>query len=151
MVTHPGSLTVALPNDMRRAIIEQARREYPNEACAVIIGSAPATGGGVGLRYVPTRNEAASPLRFRVHADDLYRLSVEADDRDEMFWAIVHSHTHSPARPSPTDVGQARSYPDALWILVSLAEAEADPASGEPGIRAWQIIDGEVFEVGLTA
>ncbi len=79
-----------------------------------------------------------------------YRLSIEADDRDEVFWAIVHSHTHSPARPSPTDIGQARSYPDALWILVSLAEAEADPATGEPGIRAWQIIDGELFEVGLT-
>jgi [CysO sulfur-carrier protein]-S-L-cysteine hydrolase len=143
-------MVIALSGEMRRAMIDQARREYPNEACAVIVGSAPAAAGGMALRYVPTRNEAASPLRFRVHADDLYRLSVEADDRDEVFWAIVHSHTHSPARPSATDLGQARSYPDALWILVSLAATEADPATGEPGIRAWQVVDGAAHELELA-
>jgi [CysO sulfur-carrier protein]-S-L-cysteine hydrolase len=143
-------MVIALSGEMRRAMIDQARREYPNEACAVIVGSAPAAAGGLALRYVPTRNEAASPLRFRVHADDLYRLSVEADDRDEVFWAIVHSHTHSPARPSATDLGQARSYPDALWILVSLAATEADPATGEPGIRAWQVVDGAAHELELA-
>ena len=150
-MTQPGSLTIALPGEMRRAMVEQARGEYPNEACGVIIGSAAAATGGVARRYVPTRNEAASPFRFRVHADDLYRLSIEADDRDEVFWAIVHSHTHSPARPSPTDIGQARSYPDALWILLSLDAAEADPETGEPAIRAWRIVDGEALELSLTS
>ena len=54
----------------------------------------------------------------------------------------------SAARPSPTDIGLA-FYPDALYVLCSLAEAEADPATGEPGVRAWRIVDGEVFEVAL--
>ena len=66
-----------------------------------------------------------------------------------MFWGIVHSHTHTPAVPSPTDVGLA-FYPDALYLLVSLADDQADPATGEPGVRAWRILGGEVFEVALT-
>lgn len=149
MVSQPGPASVVLPDEMRAAIIEHARAEYPNEACGVIIGSAYASAGGRALRFVPTRNEAASPLRYRVDAADLLRLTIDADDRDEAFWAIVHSHTHTQARPSPTDVGQAWSYPDALYVLVSLAESEADPATGEPGIRAWRILDGQVFEVAL--
>ena len=52
------------------------------------------------------------------------------------------------ARPSPTDVGLA-FYPDALYVLVSLGEDEADPVTGEPSIRAWRIVDGAVHEVGL--
>ena len=61
----------------------------------------------------------------------------------------MHSHTHTPAVPSPTDVGLA-FYPDALYVLVSLSEDEADPATGDPSVRAWRILDGEVTEVPLT-
>jgi hypothetical protein len=50
--------------------------------------------------------------------------------------------------PSPTDVGLA-FYPDSLYLLVSLADAEADPLTGEPSVRAWRILDGEVAEVDL--
>ncbi len=149
MVSRPGPASVVLPDEMRAAIIAHARGDYPNEACGVIIGSAYAPAGGRALRFVPTRNEAASPLRYRVDGADLYRLTVEADDRDEAFWAIVHSHTHTEARPSPTDVRQAEAYPDALYILVSLDPDEADPESGEPGIRAWRIVADEMFEVAL--
>ena len=149
MVTHPGPASTILSQAIRDAIVEHARRDYPNEACGVILGSAFAADGGQPLRFVPTRNEAASPLRYRVDGADLYRLTVEADDRDEAFWAIVHSHTHTEARPSPTDVRQAEAYPDALYILVSLDPDAADPESGGPGIRAWRIVAGEMFEVAL--
>ena len=70
------------------------------------------------------------------------------DDAGEAIWAIVHSHVRSSARPSPTDVGLA-FYPDALYLLVSLDADEADPASGAESVRAWRIVDGQVFEVGL--
>ena len=149
MVNGPGPASVVLPDEMRAAIIEHARHDYPNEACGVIVGSGYAPAGGRALRFVPTRNEAASPLRYRVDGAELLRLTIETDDRDDAFWAIVHSHTHTEARPSPTDVQQAESYPDALYILVSLDDDEADPATGEPGIRAWRIVAGEVFEVAL--
>ena len=148
--THPGPASVALPAAIREAIVAQARAEYPNEACGLVIGDAPAAASGHAGRYVPTRNKAASPSRYEIDPQDLYRLTVETDDADEVFWAIVHSHTHSPAAPSPTDIGLA-FYPDALYVLVSLSEDEADPATGQPGIRAWRIVDGGIHEVALTS
>ena len=107
---------------------------------------------GKGIR--PTRsslprNRAASPYRYELHPEDLLRLTIATDEADELFWAIVHSHTYSPAVPSPTDVGLA-FYPEALYVLVSLDGDHADPATGEPGIRGWRIVDGAAHEVMLT-
>ena len=103
----------------------------------------------MALRFEATRNKAASPYRYEIHPEDLLRLTVATDDADEVFWAIVHSHTHTPAVPSPTDVGLA-FYPESLYVLVSLSEDEEDAATGEPSVRAWRILDGEVTEVPLT-
>jgi proteasome lid subunit RPN8/RPN11 len=138
-----------LPSAIRRAIIEHARADDPNESCGLIVGDRPAAEGGRPLRYAPARNRAGSPYRYEIHPDDLYALTIATDDADETFWAIVHSHTHTPAVPSPTDIGLA-FYPDALYVLVSLAPDQADPVSGEPGVRAWRIVDGAIHEVRLA-
>ncbi len=145
---HPGPVEAALPAQVRDAMVAHARAGYPNEACGIVVGDRPAAEGGRALRFEPTRNAVASPYRYEVHPDDLLRLTLQTEDADEVFWAIVHSHVRSAARPSPTDIGAAR-YPDALYILVSLSEAAADPATGEPSVRAWRIVDGVVFEVAL--
>jgi [CysO sulfur-carrier protein]-S-L-cysteine hydrolase len=144
---HPGPASVRLPKGMADAIVAQATAEYPNEACGIVIGSGPVADGGVALRYVACRNEAASPYRYTIDSQEALRLSIEADDAGEEFWAIVHSHVRSPAAPSPTDIGLA-FWPDALYILVSLAEEHAQPG-GEPSLRAWRIRDGASFEVAL--
>jgi len=141
-------LEVGLPAAIRSALVAHAQTEYPNEACGLIVGDRSAADGGSALRYVPTRNKAASPYRYEIDPADLLRLTIETDDADEVFWAIVHSHTHTPAVPSPTDVGLAL-YPDALYVLVSLSADEADPLTGEPGVRAWRIVAGDVHEVAL--
>jgi hypothetical protein len=52
--------------------------------------------------------------------------------------------------PSPTDIGLAL-YPDALYLLVSLDDREADPTTGARSVRAWRIVGGEIHEVGLTS
>ncbi len=145
---HPGPTEVDLPTPIREAIVAQARAEYPNEACGLIVGDASAAGGGRALRYIPTRNRLASPSRYEIDPQELLRLTIETDDADEVFWGIVHSHTHTPAVPSPTDIGLA-FYPDALYLLVSLSGAEADPRTGVPSLRAWRIVDGAIHEVGL--
>lgn len=129
-------------------MIDGAREAYPNESCGLILGDGMAAGGGRALRFVPTRNAAASPYRYEIHPDDLYRLSLESDDADQVFWGIVHSHTHTQAVPSPTDVGLAL-YPDALYLLVSLSSDEAHPMTGTPSVRAWRIVDGATYEVAL--
>ncbi|MFL5689939.1 MAG: Mov34/MPN/PAD-1 family protein [Chloroflexota bacterium] len=143
----PGPAAGFVPPSIREAIAAQARAEYPNEACGLIVGDAPAADGGVALEYIPTRNKAASPYRYEIEPADLLRLTIETDDADQVFWGIVHSHTHTPAVPSPTDIGLA-FYPESLYILVSLSEDEAGP-EGEPSLRAWRIFDGQVFEVAV--
>ena len=138
---HAGPSGVHGPAPMLGAIVDQARAEAPLEACGLIVGTAPAAAGGVPLRFVACRNALASRSRFSVHPDDLYRVTIEADDAGAVVWGIVHSHPHSPAVPSSTDTGLAL-YPDAVHLLVSLAAAE-------PEIRAWRIVDGVAAELRL--
>jgi [CysO sulfur-carrier protein]-S-L-cysteine hydrolase len=137
----PGPASVELSADVVQALIDHARAEYPNEMCGVIVGDRAAAEGGIPLRWEPTRNRAASPLRYEIHPDDLLRLTIETENAGDEFWAIVHSHTHSPPRPSPTDVGLA-FYPDAIYLLVSLADAE-------PAVATWRIVGGEIHPVEL--
>lgn len=145
---HPGPSRASLPASIRDAIVAHARAAVPNEACGIVVGDRPAADGGVATRWVPLRNALASPYRYAIDPDDLLRLTIETDDADEVFWAIVHSHVASPARPSPTDLRESH-YPDALYLLVTLAPAEAAPDEG-PGVRAWRIVDGGVHEVQLA-
>ncbi len=146
---HPGPASIALPDAIRDSIIDHARSAVPNEACGLIVGNRPAAEGGHALRWIPTRNRAASPYLYEIDSEDLLRATIDTDDADEVFWAIVHSHVASPARPSPTDIRQA-FYPDALYMLVTLHPDEADPVTGLAGVRAWRILDGQVHEVAIS-
>ena len=146
---HPGPLEVSVSGEIRDGIVDHARREVPNEACGIIVGDRAAVDGGRALRWVPLRNQLASPYRYAIDPDDLLRLTIGTDDADEVFWAIVHSHVASPARPSPTDVREAH-YPEALYLLVSLDAAEANAATGAESVRAWRIVEGGVHEVELS-
>jgi proteasome lid subunit RPN8/RPN11 len=146
---HSGPASIELPDAIREQIVAAARADYPDEMAGLVVGDAPAADGGRALRFEPVRNKAASPYRYEIHPDDLLRLTIATDDAGEVFWGIVHSHTHTPAVPSPTDVGLA-FYPDALYLLVSLSDTEADPATGAPSLRAWRIVDGAVHEVAIS-
>jgi proteasome lid subunit RPN8/RPN11 len=138
---HPGPASARLPAALVETIVMHARSEYPNEACGLVIGDRAAAEGGTALRFIPARNAAASPYRYEIDSDDLLRLTIATDEADEVFWAIVHSHVRSPAYPSPTDVGLA-FYPDALYLLVSLA-------APEPALGAFRIVDGTIHPVEL--
>lgn len=146
---HPGPASVSLPAAIHDRIVAHARAAEPDEACGIVVGDRPAVGGGRALRWVPLRNALASPVRYSIDPDDLLRLTIETDDADEVFWAIVHSHVASPARPSPTDLRESH-YPDSLHILVSLAPLEVDAATGQPSLRGWRIVEGGVHEVALS-
>lgn len=150
----PGPERVTIAAGIVQAMLDHAHAEYPNEACGLVLGDGPAADGGRALRFETARNAAASPYRYELDSNDLLRLTMEADDADEMFWAIVHSHVRTAARPSPTDIGLAL-YPDALYVLVALADAPDDSAAVRAGtpvspfVRAWRILDGHVWEVAL--
>lgn len=131
-----------LPRVIAAAIEAQARAEAPNESCGVIIGDGDPRAGGQPLRYVPCRNEAASPTRFRMHPDDVSRLVYEIDDTGETLWGFVHSHVRTAAVPSRRDIEMAAWWPDSLAVLISLAAPEAE-------VRAWSIVDGAANELPI--
>jgi proteasome lid subunit RPN8/RPN11 len=139
---HPGPAVARVPAAILAVVVAQAVAEAPLEACGLIVGDRPIADGGEALRYAPCRNVLASRSRFSIHPDDLYRVTVDADDAGEVVWGLVHSHPHSPAVPSPTDTELAL-YPDALHLVVSLADAT------RPELRAWRIVDGAAHEVAL--
>ena len=128
---------------MAAALLAHARAELPNEACGLLSGSAQ---DGMATSFHPARNIEASPLRYSVHPDDLMRITFAIEDAGEGLVAIFHSHTRSPAVPSPTDL-RAAMYPDAVYLLASLADPVAQP---QQALRAWRIRFGEAREVRLT-
>lgn len=131
-----------LPRSIATELLAHARSELPNEACGLLAGDLVS---GTATRYLPARNAEASPLRYTVHPDDLVRIVFGIEDAGEDLIGIFHSHTHTPAAPSPTDLRSAL-YPDAFYLLATLADPDATP---ESALRAWRITDAASREVPL--
>lgn len=134
--------SLAIPDALALAMLDYARAELPNEACGLLSGS---LAEGRALAFHPARNAEASPLRYNVHPDDLVRITFEIEDAAQDLVAIFHSHTRTPAVPSATD-RRAAQYPEAFYLLATLAELDAPP---ERAFRAWRIHGGHSFEVPL--
>ena len=139
MVTAGLTIPVAVADEM----LAHARAEVPNEACGLLSGS---LSDGTASAYHPARNVDASPYVYTVHPEDLVRIVFGIEDAGEDLVAIFHSHTHTPAVPSPTDRRQAQ-YPDAFYVLATLSDPDASAADA---LRAWRILDGQSHEVPLT-
>lgn len=133
---------LVIPRILAEEMMAHALRELPNEACGLLGGSLVT---GRATSFHPARNAEASPLRYNVHPDDLVRILFDIEDAGEDLVAIFHSHTASLAVPSATDRRTAQ-YPDAFYVLATLADREADPAAA---LRAWQIRAGASSEVPL--
>lgn len=112
----------------------------PDEACGLMAGDP--SSGQVRVFY-PCRNAAESSRVYTVDPRDHLRADRDAEDRGFELIGVMHSHTHTEAYPSPTDVGQA---PDPEWhyVIVSLKREE-------PVLRSYRIVDGTITEepVGL--
>lgn len=145
MVSDPAPAVkgLTLGRALAEEVMAHARAELPNESCALLSGSAV---DGSATAFHPARNAEASPLRYSVHPEDLVRITFAIEDAGEDLVAIFHSHTRSPAVPSATD-RRAAMYPDAVYLLATLADPSAPP---ERALRAWRIHGGQAFEVPLT-
>jgi len=112
----------------------------PDEACGLLIGPIGADGRPTGAvtRAYPCRNADASARTYTVDPRDMLRAGREAEASGDEIVGVWHSHTHTDAYPSPTDVRQAV---DSAWwyVIVSLRD-------GEPTLRAYRIADGVIAE-----
>jgi proteasome lid subunit RPN8/RPN11 len=124
-----------LPSDLLDAIIGHCLTGLPDEACG-LIGGDPVT--DQAIRWYPSVNVAASAKLYIVDPLTHLRADRDATDAGLEIIGVVHSHTHTDAYPSPTDVAQA---PDPAWhyVLVSLRDTE-------PVVRSYAIADGGITE-----
>lgn len=121
-----------------KEIVEQALREFPNEACGLI-----AAEGDVPVRVYPMTNANASSDTYRFDGREQFKVFDEVEERGWDIWAIYHSHTHSEAYPSETDIKLA-FYPDSRYLLLSVAERD------QPVLRSFFIREGKVEEEEMT-
>ncbi len=123
-----------LTREQAAAIIAQAGAEFPDECCGLLAGR-----NGRVERVLRGTNVDHSPYTYLMDPREQLEAfkAMEAEGLDLM--AIYHSHTHSPAYPSETDVAKAY-YPDALYLIVSLQDRNV------PTLRAFRILNGQVTE-----
>ena len=156
---------LVFPEALRQELIDHAREGDPDEICGMLAGR-----DGRVERVFRVRNTAdevtaesgvfrdratgvAAPGRRAVHyymdPRDQLRVYNEIDDLGLDLIGYYHSHTHSEARPSPTDIRLATDLAS-FYVLVSLTDQT------HPPVRAWRITKtdpqdelGEVVEVDL--
>ncbi len=119
----------------------------PLEACGLLTGRAgpPDPTGEERVAVdacLPATNEAASARVYTLAPIDLLHADRRAADTGADVVGVYHSHTHTDAWPSPTDVAQA---PDPAWhyVLVSLRDLE-------PAVRSYRIVDGKIEEESVV-
>ena len=155
---------LVLPIALREELLEYARQGDPDEVCGILGGRS-----GSVTRVFPVRNTADEvdasrdvfrdrssgvatagrrPVHYYMDPRDQLRVYNELDELELDVVGYYHSHTHSEARPSPTDIRLATDL-SPYYVLVSLTHS--------PGVRAWRIIKrdpsdetGELVEVALS-
>jgi len=129
-----------IPRSMIDEMVAHAHEDLPNECCGLIGGN-----DGEARTLYRARNAFASPLSYRVDPADQYRIiEKEMRGRGEELLAIYHSHTKSPAYPSQTDLNEAVSWPEQVYLIVSLQDPDM------PDVKAFWLKDNEIAEADFV-
>ncbi len=127
-------MALHLTDEQAEEMIQHALAEHPNEACGLLAGK----DGWVEKVYQMT-NAEHSPVTYRLEPEKQVRIFMEIEEKGWELVAIYHSHSHSPAYPSATDLELA-FYPDSLYLIISLADRD------RPILRAFHIVEGLIEE-----
>ncbi|MFZ4519417.1 MAG: Mov34/MPN/PAD-1 family protein [Microthrixaceae bacterium] len=119
---------------LHAAMVAHALRGFPLEACGLLAGDP----DGTVRHFYPCENVAASAKVYTVAPKDHLRADRDAEANGWQVIGVMHSHTHTDAWPSPTDVAQAPD-PDWHYVIVSLRD-------DEPSLRSFRIADGAITE-----
>ena len=127
-----------IANRFADEMIAHSLEEDPNECCGILAGKE----STVKELYRIT-NTVKSPYRYLMDPQEFLNADLNSERIGLEFLAFYHSHTHSPAYPSMTDVRMAlqSGYLDVYYVLVSLA------TRASPQIRAFHILEsGDIVE-----
>ena len=123
-----------VPRQYAEAMVRHALEDNPNECCGILAGQ-----HGQVLQLFRMTNVEHSPFRYSMDGKEMLKVLTQIDDNGWELIAIYHSHTHSPAYPSATDVRLA-TWPDAYYLLVSLMD------QAKPDLRGFTIREGKITE-----
>ncbi|MFM8381626.1 MAG: Mov34/MPN/PAD-1 family protein [Actinomycetota bacterium] len=128
----PSAPTLTLDAHVYDAMTALALAEYPLEACGLLAG---VPGSHVVSAFYPCGNTERSARIYTVNPRDHLRAERAAEERGLEIVGVMHSHTHTEAYPSPTDVAAA---PDPAWsyVIVTLKRER-------PEARAFRIRSSE--------
>jgi proteasome lid subunit RPN8/RPN11 len=130
---------LTLSSEHRDAMVATCIRALPNEGCGLLLG----TSDGTVTDVMVSPNVADSAKIYEIDSRVLLRAQRRSDEENLSILGVFHSHTHSDAYPSPTDVAQA---PDPEWhyVLISLRDVPSE-------VRSFRIVDGEINEEEVSA
>lgn len=129
---------VTLVNGLYEQMVGHALSGLPNEACGLLGGPA---GSDQIEAFVPCRNADDSAKTYSIAPDGWQAADAAFGPAGLAIVGVMHSHTHTDAFPSPTDVGQADNPLLAGWhyVIVSLRDEV-------PVLRCYLLDGGEVVE-----
>jgi proteasome lid subunit RPN8/RPN11 len=156
--------SLQFPATLRAELLAHAREGDPDEVCGILAGRANQverifrirnTAADVGAdrdvfrdRVTGESTSGRAPVHYYMDPRDQLRVYNEIDDLELDVVGYYHSHTHTEARPSVTDIRLATDL-QPFYVLVSLTE--------QPAVRAWRIQkadpmaeSGEAVEVSLA-
>jgi proteasome lid subunit RPN8/RPN11 len=119
------------------AVIAHAKECRPRECCGVLLGKADEI-----VEAVRARNLAEDSTRFLIDPQDHIEARRTARSQGLDVIGFYHSHPHSHASPSATDLAEA-AYPECIHLIVGLIE-------GTPEVRLFRYADGRATEVVKT-
>jgi len=139
-----ASPTLRLTQTQYRTIVAHCYDGLPDEACGMLVGPVLANGEptGVASEARPCRNADASAVTFTVDPKDMLGAMRAAEARGQEIVGVWHSHTHTDAYPSPTDVRSAVD-PNWMYVIVSLRV-------GAPVLRAFRIRSDQIAEIPVA-
>jgi proteasome lid subunit RPN8/RPN11 len=134
---------LALTATVHTQMLAHAIAGLPNEACGLFAGP---LGSLTVDRFHPLINVAASSQIYQLDGQQMLEVETATDADGRQVLGVMHSHTHTSAYPSPTDVADAATFdPFGAWHFVIVSLKHADPV-----LRSFRIADGEVAEETVT-
>ena len=136
-------MSFKIKNDALKAMIEDCRKGYPNEACGYLIGNS-----DTASETFPIGNDQESPTSYLMNPKDQIQAEQAMRQKGLKTLAIYHSHVATEAYPSQRDIQHAKSiqeFFDGKYVLVTLEDEK------NPGTRVFTILDGEVSEESWQA
>lgn len=127
-----------LSRPLAAQLLAHVESVYPEEGCGLVAGR-----GGVATAVYPIENILHSPTVYEMAPLPQVERMLAIETAGDELCAIYHSHPHSPAFPSPTDVAQAY-YPDSVYLIVSLQDR------AQPMMRGFRIVEGVVTETAVS-